>query len=368
MRRIDKTDILAALDVQAAEDRAVAAADPLECDGFFATRFVPLNADRAAAALAAEAARCAGIALALHRNERIPALASLRDLGMLAASLRHADAEPRALALPLRALARLGRLVDEVPRDTVFSYGPRNPTGARERRFTATPEERVFIDSFRRSVPAIADAIRALWSACDTPLDGRGFAEAIDSAAASLRHVVEQMVEVRMHVSAAVFSGAIRPFFAILEIGGREYVAPGGAQLPLLAVDMMAWADHVPQIQLYRYLRENVDYMPRAYRRLLDDLEGRPSLLRRLSTRRARQNAPGALEALDRLMAQLEKFRFPHRKVTRDNLRVRAYGTFQSEVLDQLLENTVAARARVKAFAAKDLSTSTSRPSHRAPQ
>jgi hypothetical protein len=118
---------------------------------------------------------------------------------------------------------------------------------------------------------------------------------------------------------------------------------------------MMTWADRIPQLQLYRYLRENVDYYPRLYRDLIEDIEGRPSLLQRLNAYSKGKSAGRPAQAVYRLMAELVRFRFPHRKVTQENMRLRAYGSYQTQVLDQLLENTVAAQVRIKSLVEKML-------------
>jgi hypothetical protein len=330
-----------------AYDEAIAAADPLDCDRFFAREFVGLNRARDAAGLARQLGVMLRAAHALKR--RTDALAGLRDLGMVTAALtRCGGALPHEAA---QRLARLGRIAGEVPRDTIFSYGPRNPAGARERSFTTTTDERAFIDSFRQGAAAIGAAIRALRSAYELQLDDEALPLQIGEATGAVRRVVDIMVAVRCQVRPDVFTAEIRPFFEPIEVDGREYVAPGGAQLPLWAVDMMVWADRVPQIQLYRYLRENVDYYPRYYRRLITDLEGRPSLLMRVSGRRP-ISLPVA-RALDELIAQLERFRFPHRKVTAENMALRSYGAYQSDVLDQLLKLTMAARTRVKTLVSR---------------
>jgi hypothetical protein len=344
-----------ALALQSAEDEAVASADPLACDKFFAEEFVSLNRDHATSLLALRAGNSAREALAIFEPTRVVALAILRDLGMMAAALVHDGGPSAELAQVRRALARMGRIADEVPRDTVFSYGPRNPRGTRERHFTGTSDERAFIGSFREGITATASSIVALRKACEMSLDDEDFPATVDAAAERLRQVVEIMVRVRREIRAEVFTGEIRPFFEIIEIAGREFVAPGGAQIPLLAIDMMTWADRIPQLQLYRYLRENVDYYPRLYRDLIEDIEGRPSLLQRLNAYSKGKSAGRPAQAVYRLMAELVRFRFPHRKVTQENMRLRAYGSYQTQVLDQLLENTVAAQVRIKSLVEKML-------------
>ena len=340
---------------QSAEDEAVATADPLHRDAFFAEEFVQLNRDRETSLLSRHAANAAHQALAMVRPSRLEALAILRDLGMMAAASIQAGVTPADLDLVKRALVRMGRAAHEVPRDTVFSYGPRNPSGVRERRFTDTADERAFIASFREGVSAVASSIRILRRACTISLDDEEFAATVDKATESLKQLVDIMVRVRQQVRAAVFTSQIRPFFEIIKIKGREFVAPGGAQIPLFAIDMMAWADQIPQLQLYRYLRENVDYYPQIYREIIEDLEGRPSLLKRLGATRNRAALNVAAPALDRLMTQLVRFRYPHRRVTQENMRLRSYGQYQTQVLDQLLKNTVDAQVRLKDLIKKAL-------------
>ena len=154
----------------------------------------------------------------------------------------------------------MGQIAAEVPRDTVFSYGPRNPSGSRERRFTDTDDERAFIESFREGVASAADVIRALVEACHMHLDDERLPAKLAGATAPLNRFTNAMIQARKDIRPDVFTREIRPFLDVIKHKGREFVAPGGAQIPLFAVDMMLWADHIPQLQLYRYLKENVEY------------------------------------------------------------------------------------------------------------
>jgi len=335
------------LEAQAVEDAAVAAADPLGSDGLFRDEFIFLNRQRETLSLAKQGMRAARIALKVTRPNRITALAALRDMGMMTAAVIRAGGDETQIQELQRALLRMGQVAGEVPRDTVFSYGPRNPRGERERRFTDTSDERAFIDSFREGITAAADAIRTLVEACHMDLDDERFPAKLDRATAPLSRFTNAMIQARKDIRPEVFTQEIRPFLEIIKHKDREFVAPGGAQIPLMAVDLMLWADRIPQLQLYRYLKENVEYFPNSYRILIADLEGRPSLLRRIENYSGPARAPIA-KSLFALLTQLIQFRYPHRKVTQQNMQLRTYGPYQTEVLDQLLESTIAARLRAK--------------------
>ena len=161
------------------------------------------------------------------------------------------------------------------------------------------------------------------------------------------------MIQARKDIRPDVFTREIRPFLDVIKHKGREFVAPGGAQIPLFAVDMMLWADHIPQLQLYRYLKENVEYFPASYRVLINDIEGRPSLLRRIESYSDPARASIA-KPLFALMTQLIQFRYPHRKVTQQNMQLRSYGSYQTEVLDQLLKARSRQGPREKIFDLED--------------
>jgi hypothetical protein len=131
-------------DVVNSDDVRVGNLDPLDADAILAqlprandagdTRWLISTADGLVS-------RCAE----LHTADE--ARAALRDLGFVVSSIGRHDPEALNPCPWENELVRLGALADEVPRDTVYSYAPRNPTGERRRTFTASAEERLFISS-----------------------------------------------------------------------------------------------------------------------------------------------------------------------------------------------------------------------------
>ena len=106
------------------------------------------------------------------------ACAALRDLGMLLGSLKRHGVEPaEAVPSAVPALLILGRICGMVPRDTVYHYGPWNPTGVRQRCFTRDSNEDGLIHCVRAAAPGVESCIQALVEARASEPDSPLFAD-----------------------------------------------------------------------------------------------------------------------------------------------------------------------------------------------
>ncbi|WP_330347726.1 monodechloroaminopyrrolnitrin synthase PrnB family protein [Streptomyces sp. NBC_00582] len=279
-------------------------------------------------------------------RDAAPARAALRDLGMITASLArhtgHAVPPPAVEA----AMLHLGATADEVPRETVYSYATRNPRGPRRRSFTDTPGEHVFIDEVTAASHALDDAIRhcsGLPAAAD-----RNAADALAAAVHDrLRDFAARLLTVKRTLTPHYFTGLLRPYYPPLEIDGRTYYAPGGAQMPLLVLDVMILSQAATgelAVWYEQYLTDNVLYLPPHHRALVDAGRRTPGLAR-LAHRRPHLRPAAAL-----LIDDLLRFRLPHRQLARANMAIRADGSlgsggYTTSALDRLLDVTDSARA-----------------------
>ncbi len=333
-------------------DLQTASVDPLNCDAFFACSFSRLNGIADRSGLLSAAQLFALRATSMRSPSKVEALATIRDLGMICASLTKHELCPANVPGLTEALLKMSRIADEIPRETLFSYGPRNPEGKRVRTFTGLSEEELFIHSFSKGVSVVARSIELLLQAQAVGPSGRNAPDMIGEAAHHLRTLVQLVVEVRKGIPASTFTHAIRPYLQPYQVGPKQYVAPGGGQLPVFLIDMLTWTSGPRSVLLHQYIRDNVAYLPRMYRELTDDLEGVPSLLSRCIAAVRNHDASTVvvrcLVALDLLLTSLVQFRFPHKRLTEENLRLKSYGTYQWQILSRLLDQTVRARTRVR--------------------
>src|SRR5258708_982192 len=134
------------------ESEQIICQDPLNLDPFF--KFMPqLNRENDTLSLVYQAQISGENVLEEKGWQPEKAAAALRDLGMICASIRRGGMEPTVVAPSCNeALTKLAGVTGTVPRDTVFSYGPWNPKGERQRTFTDLAEEGIFINSFTKGM------------------------------------------------------------------------------------------------------------------------------------------------------------------------------------------------------------------------
>ncbi|NUK13974.1 monodechloroaminopyrrolnitrin synthase PrnB family protein [Streptomyces lunaelactis] len=323
-------------------DSTTAALDPLGADAVM--RALPQ------ANIAADTAwlRTRAEHLAQHATsirDAAPARAALRDLGMITASLaRHTGHRVPPPAVEA-AMLHLGATADEVPRETVYSYATRNPRGLRRRSFTDTPGEHLFIDEVTAASHALEDAITRC-SGLSAATD-RNSADALAATVHErLRDFAAHLLTVKRTLTPQYFTGRLRPYYPPLDIARNTYYAPGGAQMPLLVLDVMilsqaatgelaAWYE--------QYLTDNTLYLPPHHRAVVDTARRSPGLAR------LAHSHPHLRPAAALLIDDLLRFRLPHRQLARDNMAVRddtslGSGGYTTSALDRLLEVTDRAR------------------------
>lgn len=206
------------------------------------------------------------------------AAAALRDLGMVMASLRRHGVEPVPAAPDLEPLLlHLGEITEMVPRDTVVHYGPWNPAGPRERRFTGDDREGRLIQAVREGIPLVLRMSRELLDA----LGAEPFREEFEAELAAARATAERLVAILGEVQASVtpqyFAREVRPFFEPVVVGGRSYQGPAAAHMPLYIADLCLWA---PRDGAFRELMESaVEYATPQGREVLEEARRLPTSL-----------------------------------------------------------------------------------------
>lgn len=354
------TDFLKKTDLRQsqARDQHVSELDPLAADAVLAIQLPAVNDSKDVNSLVAVANGITPSPQGLDALNAIDAMAATRDLGMIVASLQRHQVPLEVVPDLEPALLRLSATTGEVPRDTVTSYGTRNPLGERMRRFTNLPEEKLFIESFRNAMDQLVPCISALGDARDLSLDDPTYSELVAQAATEFGGMVNSIVAVRRHITPETFTFGLRPYFDPITIGGKEYMAPGGAQMPVLIVDLLLHASDSKLFEQYRpYLEDNLQYLPTEYRTLAQELIGRESLVtsavNEVKGSHVHTDAQAqSLSALEGFVLTMNKFRVPHLKVAQANMAIRTEtakgsGGYRPDVLELLVEMTQNARVQI---------------------
>lgn len=344
---------------QAERDRKVQRLDSLRMDAFFVEDLPGLNKSGSVGVIAQRVQRYIPSLSAISRFSAMSAMAATRDLGMVASSFRRHGADISILPTLEPALLALSRRTREVPADTVFSYGSRNPRGKRMRTFTGHADERFFVDSVQRAIFLLYRVLEDLDEAQGFAARGEFSAERIGTAASRFERLVEIILSVYRRITPQFFTEELRPFFEPKIIGRRMYLAAGGAQLQFLFIDEIVWGVSRRDPVLARYYAENAAYQPVAVREREAVIADRPTLLE-CATKALRGIHDGnrvaltkSLEALGILLGHLEQFRVVHLNIARANMAIRPRGAvgsggYDTTLLELLLANTTAARLTAK--------------------
>ncbi len=337
-------------DEQNDHDEAIAALDPLDADELM-SRLPQANQtadidwlDDALHTLTARAARV---------DDPDHARAALRDIGFLAASRARHDPRTPPTAAVEHHLVRLSRLADEVPRDTVYSYASRNPSGARRRTFTDTPNEHLFIDQVTRGTVELNHALElCLLLARRLLADPVAATESAEALTGRLRTFTQCLLTVKRSITPEFFTGELRPYFPPLLLAGATYYGPGGAQMPMFVLDVLLLRNAgSPEHNSWHvtYLNENGHYLPPAHRLVVAQGMTRSGVVSQALTDGTAERYPNVRDALIGVVHELLRFRYPHRMLAKANMQVRPEGSLGSggytvEALDRLVELTAEAK------------------------
>lgn len=315
-------------------NREIAAADPLCMDSSLC--ILPLlNAQEKVETIREALTEAIAHVCRPGTEDFIQASAAIRDLCMFAASLIRYNIEP-ADCVPGFSSALIDLAVSihaSLPRDSFIDYTARNPEGARERRFSASLEEGIFIDSLRRGMVSLDATLQELILACQYPLDHQLFAEHCCAATQNFQVMIDAIVQVKRGITTEVFTHAIRPFFEPFKVEGQAYSAPSGAEMSILNIDLIIWGADCTDALYVPYVQANIVRLPTIYQEIYECTVGQKSLMTLVqelisSGRELCHNERNSLQALQALVTKMYSFRMPHYKVAEDNviLRLRETG------------------------------------------
>lgn len=336
-------------------DQSVSTLDPLDLD----SEFISGGFSKAATSTDPELIKkFAGTVAASVRHslvkslDEVSAMAAARDLNMIASAITR-------FGLPLHhfphleeMLLTLAEITHEVPTDTVFGYGLRNPSGPRQRSFTKTKEESLFIESFSDGMVGLVAAIAGLETVQCMEITNPRFPELMAESSQHLRLMQQAIADVRRAVTPDFFTRKLRPFFDPKTIRGRTYFASGGAQMPVTMIDLILWGVEDTDRTYIAYRNENLQYLPRAYRSKIEVIMSKPSIVRSVFAQvnagfsfSVANVAQDSIRSLQDIADALLSFRAPHLAVAKANLRIRATGAvgsggYDAEILQYLIRKT----------------------------
>lgn len=288
------------------------------------------------------------------------ALASVRDLGIFAGSIKKHGIEPVDVIPELDSIfVQLGQMTGMLPRDTLFHYTLWNPDGDRQRRYTHFVDEAHLITCIKLALPRLERAIYDLTILYQIPIDAEEFVPQCQICEESLGGIVEAIAYTIRHVSRRVFAQELRPFFDAIAVQGKSYLGPGALDMPLFVFDHILWSAECRE-DFYLELKQSLlPYTLPIFRELYAQFEQHPSLLKiicqdlkRIPVTQHPQAIEGA-KALSKLFDVLLKFRKPHMKVAKDAYhkccpaRDMGSGGYDLTLLIRMSELTVAAQQQL---------------------
>lgn len=286
-------------------------------------------------------------------------LAALRDLGMLASSIRKKGGTLEDVSRLEGDLVQLGNAVDEPPSDTVYAYGMRNPKGDRTRTFTDEDDERLFISGVREGMSELPHAVEALDIAQDMSIYDDEFADVIDSADDSFKDMVSAMGRVYQNITPNFFTDRLRPYFEPREIDGETYLGAGGAQMPVIALDHILWGAEDDDQMYIDYFLENEEYQPPEFRERIREIQEKDTIVDSADEEWNQRGPDGvainSLDALDKLLRTQKQFRQVHLVTAKENMNVRSddavgSGGYDTDILEFLMGRTEDARDRINSL------------------
>jgi monodechloroaminopyrrolnitrin synthase len=288
-------------------------------------------------------------------------IATMRDLGILAGSLKRHGCEPIETIPQLEPiLVSLAQRTDMVPRDTFLHYIVWNPKGVRQRRYTCQQDETHLIQSGSIAVPKLEAAIANLVKLHSLPIDAPEFVQVCNDCATNLMGMVEAIVYAIKNISRHCFATELRPYFDPILVQGQKYLGPGAVEMPLFIFDHLLWsADRIDQ--QYRQFQQNfLPYCLPKYRRLHADFQNKPSLMTKVCRYIATNNQGNSsvLEATNIILGFFKiliKFRKPHIKVVNEaythiekHPRDIGSGGYQSSMLNYIADLTEKAMSQMR--------------------
>lgn len=276
--------------------------------------------------------------------DEVSAMAAARDLNMVASVVTKFGVPMHQFPHLEELLLILAEKTNEVPTDTVFGYGSRNPAGSRQRSFTRTEEEALFIESFSAGMNGLVATLAGLETVQSMKIFDSRYAPLVRESTQYLKEMQDAILRVRKHITPDFFTNRLRPFFDPKSLRGQTYFAAGGAQMPVTMIDLLLWGIEDVDRTYVGYRNENLRYLPRSYRSKVGMIMGQSSILERVRTQTSRPIPSSAIpvvtssiESLQELADQLIRFRGPHLSVAKANMKIREQGSVGSGGYDVMI-------------------------------
>lgn len=346
-------------------DQSVQELDPLGFDQYFVSgKFSECATALSAEAILAFTDRTVNqISFdAVNKMAEVPAMAAARDLNMVASAVTKFGIPMHVVPQLESLLVLLSDKTREVPTDTVFGYGSRNPKGERRRSFTRTSEEDVFIDSFTEGMNSLIVTLAALETVQTMSLENGRYSLLVKEAVFGFQKMSESILNVRKHITPDFFTHKLRPFFEPKTVRGKTYFAAGGAQMPVTVVDLILWGVEDSDRVYVGYRSENLRYLPRFYQAEVESIFQFPSIQQAVSLemghdmpKNAKENVRASLAALKEFADQIIRFRAPHLGVAKANMKIRSAGSVGSGgydifILQHLIDRTKKFKTSMEVF------------------
>lgn len=274
------------------------------------------------------------------------ALAVVRDLGMLAGSVKKHGLEPTQAVPSLEpVLLKLGQITDMPPRDTLLHYSVWNPDGERRRTYTGCRDENRLIESSKMAVPRLEKAINELTVLHELSLASTDFFVHCEQCNEDITGMVEAVLYVKQNVSRKVFGEELRPYYDAIEVQGKKYLGPGAVEMPLFVFDHLLWGTECREEIYVEFKKTFFPYWLPAFRQLYVVFENKPSLLTKVcqelkDAKTVNSTVLAGANTLVKIFTTLIGFRQPHKKIVNEvyvqaekKLREQGSGGYTLEVL-----------------------------------
>lgn len=232
-------------------------------------------------------------------------------------------------ASALQACQRLAGVLDEVPRDTVYTYAARAFAGA-PATFSHMIQETHFVLGLRDASRALLLLTRhalAMHTHSVAPIDPtESLAVRLADGIPELRAIIARVIKT---VDVLTFVHHIEPNFKRKMIAGKMYYGPTAAQLPLVSLEALLYGATAADT-LCRHVMFQRAYMPRALRAVVDYGISAPPLLFEHISR----------ELSHRILKDIERFRRIHLAIARKAFALQSHPSQKArEILETLLEH-----------------------------
>lgn len=337
------------------DDEQVAQLDPLNLDEFLLHKLPKLNRSANTSVILEMAQK-----LTLSRIfSELEAKAAVRDVGIIVSSLEKHGITLAQLPHLETLLVEFAKITQEIPFKTVFSASTRNCQKNRMRTFTDDEQEKAFIRGLFKGMVNMPLCIHKLLELMTVSISNLYFSDLIQEIRTHFSGMIVGMVNVRRSVTADFFTNVLHSYFLPVKVAGRIYAAESAAQMPILLVDRILWSAHIQDAAYEEYYVNNLQYSPRLYREIGQELPTIPILGRVTTEVKNLHNTFSQrgiilqnLENFEEIFLDLLKFRGPHRATVEDNFQLRPQGAVGSggysvTMLDYLIAETKKARKQV---------------------